>query len=278
MTTRHFIILVNAFMTGACVMSFEMLGSRYLNPYFGSGIYTWAALISTVLIALMIGYFLGGWLADRYPKASVLGLMMLVSAIFMGTIPMMAPPIFDLIFDALESVAVGSLFAASFLIIPPLILLGGYSPFAIRLVLTDTTHSGRTSGLIYGINTFGSVVGTLFTTFVLVPSLGTLAITYLIAGTVVLFGCLFFIPGFWRYCKGFVLNQDQEKALDWLLWAILIQFGLGVLTLLMVVPVWLGVLHQAGAVALLLMAVYNSFLLNNVESSLVTGIQNDKVE
>ena len=37
-----------------------MLGSRYLNPYFGSGIYTWAALISTVLIALTAGYFLGG--------------------------------------------------------------------------------------------------------------------------------------------------------------------------------------------------------------------------
>ena len=29
-----------AFVTGAIVMSFEMLGSRYLNPYFGSGIYT----------------------------------------------------------------------------------------------------------------------------------------------------------------------------------------------------------------------------------------------
>src|SRR5262249_37692385 len=41
-----------AFVTGAIVMSFEMLGSRYLNPYFGSGIYTWAALISTVLAAL----------------------------------------------------------------------------------------------------------------------------------------------------------------------------------------------------------------------------------
>ena len=54
-----------AFVTGAIVMSFEMLGSRYLNPYFGSGIYTWAALISTVLAALTAGYFLGGWLADR---------------------------------------------------------------------------------------------------------------------------------------------------------------------------------------------------------------------
>src|SRR5689334_3222629 len=29
-----------AFLTGGIVMSFEMLGSRYLNPYFGSGIYT----------------------------------------------------------------------------------------------------------------------------------------------------------------------------------------------------------------------------------------------
>src|ERR671937_1935023 len=53
-----------AFITGAIVMSFEMLGSRYLNPYFGSGIYTWAALISTVLIALTAGYFLGGALGD----------------------------------------------------------------------------------------------------------------------------------------------------------------------------------------------------------------------
>src|SRR5262249_61527721 len=54
------VIYAAAFVTGAIVMSFEMLGSRYLNPYFGSGIYTWAALISTVLIALTAGYFLGG--------------------------------------------------------------------------------------------------------------------------------------------------------------------------------------------------------------------------
>ena len=66
-------IYVIAFVTGAIVMSFEMLGSRYLNPYFGSGIYTWASLISTVLMALTLGYFLGGWLADRTPSLTVLG-------------------------------------------------------------------------------------------------------------------------------------------------------------------------------------------------------------
>jgi spermidine synthase len=46
------VIYIVTFVIGAIVMSFEMLGSRYLNPYFGSGIHAWAALISTVLAAL----------------------------------------------------------------------------------------------------------------------------------------------------------------------------------------------------------------------------------
>ncbi len=66
--TAAAIVYVVAFVVGAIVMSFEMLGSRYLNPYFGSGIYTWASLISTVLLSLTVGYFIGGWLADRNPR------------------------------------------------------------------------------------------------------------------------------------------------------------------------------------------------------------------
>src|SRR2546423_7505163 len=65
-------IYLVAFITGAIVMSFEMLGSRYLNPYFGSGIYTWASLISTVLAALCAGYFVGGVGAERSPPAPAL--------------------------------------------------------------------------------------------------------------------------------------------------------------------------------------------------------------
>src|SRR3982750_2275338 len=75
-------IYLVAFVTGAIVMSFEMLGSRYLNPYFGSGIYTWASLISMVLAALCAGYFIGGIAADRYPSASVLGAMVLIGSLY----------------------------------------------------------------------------------------------------------------------------------------------------------------------------------------------------
>ena len=52
--------IVEAFVVGGVLMGFEMLGSRYLFPYFGGGIGTWAGLISMVLCALAIGYFTGG--------------------------------------------------------------------------------------------------------------------------------------------------------------------------------------------------------------------------
>ena len=89
--TRRVIYSV-AFVTGAIIMSFEMLGSRYLNPYFGSGIYTWASLISTVLLALTVGYFLGGYLADRTASPAVLALTVMVGSIYLLALPSFAQP------------------------------------------------------------------------------------------------------------------------------------------------------------------------------------------
>ena len=48
-----------AFITGAIVMSLEMIGSRILSPYFGSSINTWTILIGVVLGSLSIGYWYG---------------------------------------------------------------------------------------------------------------------------------------------------------------------------------------------------------------------------
>src|SRR3954462_10986387 len=83
-------IFLVRFVTGAIVMSFEMLGSRYLAPAFGAGIYTWASLISTVLAALCAGYFLGGTLADRYPSPVVLAATVAVGSIYLLLLPAFA--------------------------------------------------------------------------------------------------------------------------------------------------------------------------------------------
>ncbi len=171
------VIYMVAFVTGAIVMSFEMLGSRYLNPYFGSGIYTWAGLISTVLAALTAGYFLGGFIADRTVSAAVLGMIVGVASVYLLVLPSFADAILRFVLDTIDNVRLGSLYAALAIMFMPVMLLGVYSPFAIRLVLRATQRSGTVSGTVYGVSTAGSIAGTLGTTFFLIPTIGTRAIT-----------------------------------------------------------------------------------------------------
>ena len=184
------IIYLAAFVTGAIVMSFEMLGSRYLNPYFGSGIYTWASLISTVLAALCLGYFIGGLAADRYPSASVLGATVLVGSAYILLLPAFSQTLLETVLAATDDVRTGSLAAAFAVLFFPVTFLGMYSPFGIRLLLQSAQHSGRTSGFVYGISTFGSILGTLGTTFILIPWIGTRAITFTLGIAGVLSGLL----------------------------------------------------------------------------------------
>ncbi len=166
-----------AFVTGAIVMSFEMLGSRYLNPYFGSGIYTWAALISTVLIALMAGYFLGGTLADRTASPAVLALTVIIGSLYLLALPAFAQAMLEFVLAGVDDIRAGSLISALALMFFPVTFLGMYSPFAIRLLLRSAQRSGRVSGAVYGVSTAGAIVGTLGTTFFLIPTIGSRAIT-----------------------------------------------------------------------------------------------------
>jgi spermidine synthase len=182
------ILYVGSFVTGAIVMSFEMLGSRYLNPYFGSGIYTWAALISTVLAALTLGYFAGGMVADRRPTPRVLGAAVLIGSVFILALPAFSTAILEAVLDSVDDIKAGSLISALAIMFFPVAFYGAYSPFAIRLLLRSTRSSGGVSGAVYAISTAGSIVGTLGTTFFLIPTIGTRTITLTLGAAGVLCG------------------------------------------------------------------------------------------
>jgi len=162
-------------------MGFEMLGSRYLFPYFGGGIGTWAGLISTVLAALTIGYFAGGTFVDRYPSLKVIAASSAFAACYLALVPAAADPAMQWILDHLGDGPAGILAAAAALLLVPLSFLGTFSPVAVRLLLRSTRETGRIAGLVYGVSTIGNIFGTLFTTFTLIPTIGSRAITYLYA-------------------------------------------------------------------------------------------------
>jgi hypothetical protein len=184
--TAQAVLLANAFFVGSVLMGFEMLGSRYLFPYFGGGIGTWAGLISTVLAALTIGYFAGGAVVDRHPSPRVIAGSCAIAAIYLALVPGNADPLMMAILNHIGDGPAGILIAAACLLLVPLSFLGTFSPVAVRLLLRSTAETGRIAGLVYGISTIGNIFGTLFTTFYLIPTIGSREITYVYAAVLAL--------------------------------------------------------------------------------------------
>lgn len=182
-----FSIYACSFLVGGVLMGFEMLGSRYLFPYFGGGIGTWASLISTVLCALAIGYFAGSAIVARHPSQRAIAVAILIAAAYLACVPATADPAMEGILDTLGDGAWATLLASTALLLVPLTLLGTFSPIAVSLLTRSADEAGRVAGLVYGVSTIGNVIGTLMTTFMLIPTIGSRAITYYFA--VVLAGC-----------------------------------------------------------------------------------------
>jgi spermidine synthase len=107
----------------------------------------------------------------------VLGTIVGVASVYLLVLPSFADAILRLVLDTIDNVRLGSLYAALAIMFLPVMLLGVYSPFAIRLVLRGTQRSGTVSGTVYGVSTAGSIAGPLGTTFFLIPTIGTRAIT-----------------------------------------------------------------------------------------------------
>ncbi len=174
---QGWLLILLVFIAGACSLAVELSASRLLAPYFGTSLFVWANLIGLILLYLTIGYYVGGQVADRYPRPGVLYLLTTAAAFLIGVIPFIASPIlsWSLTSFATYSVSVfyGSLVSVILLFALPMILLGCVSPFAIRLRIEQVGKSGHTAGQLYAISTAGSILGTFLPVLWLIPTIGT---------------------------------------------------------------------------------------------------------
>jgi spermidine synthase len=175
-STRRLMLFCISFYSGLGTMAFEMVLGRALVPYFGGTIYTWGALIAVFLIGMSLGFFAGGQLADRYPRVAAVGVSLAACGVLILVTPLLSEPLCLALLDAIEDVRYGAFVAAIALAFLPAAFFAAVSPVAVRLVLEDVAHSGSTVGLMSALNTIGSIVGTVGTSFVLVPMMGSRAI------------------------------------------------------------------------------------------------------
>ncbi len=182
-----FLVFLLAFAGGFSVMSIELLGGRILAPYFGASIYVWGSIITIFLVALSIGYLLGGQFSLHNPSLKRFGVIFLICAI--AVLPMIfgAEALMQWVFMRFEDPRYGSLIAASGLFFLPTVAMGIVSPYAVRLLVKNREHSGHVAGRLYFVSTAGSALGTLLTSFYLVLYFEVNQILYTLLG--VLAGC-----------------------------------------------------------------------------------------
>ena len=160
-------IALFVFLGGFAVMVLEIIGARYLAKDFGGSFYVWISQIGVILIALALGYAIGGALADRFQRAGFLAIPMAVAGLFIYFIPKFSPPLLDAIvmrhpagqdipaiWQKLDPV-MGS--AVVFFL--PCFVLAVISPYMVRVAARRLDRVGTISGLIYAASTIGSIAG-----------------------------------------------------------------------------------------------------------------------
>jgi predicted membrane-bound spermidine synthase len=168
------------FIASFCTLVIELVAGRILAPYVGVSLYTWTSIIGVVLAGISAGAWAGGWLADRRPRESTLGWLLLASgAAAMLIVPASAVLAADegwLSTAGIATTLVQRVVVLSFLLFfLPAFLLGTISPVAVKLAVMNLETAGSVVGKIYAFSTLGAIAGTYVTGFWLVAAFGTRA-------------------------------------------------------------------------------------------------------
>jgi len=177
---------VIVFVCGAALMALELVAARMLAPALGNSIFVWGSVISIVMIALSIGYWAGGQLADKRDASRILSPLIAGAGVLTVLAPLVAAATLPRVTNM--DPRLGSLVASALIFFLPAFLLATVSPLSVRLAASrGLDHIGRSAGGLYAISTGGSVVGTLATAFWLIPMLSLEPLV--IATGFVLFAC-----------------------------------------------------------------------------------------
>lgn len=159
------------FIASFCMLVIEIVAGRIMAPYVGVSLYTWTSIIGVVLAGISIGAYLGGLIADRYPRPSTLGWLLFISGLGAFSIS----PLTNLVGGGQfqTSLMVRILLITTMIFFIPSCLLGMISPVVVKLTLNNLAKTGNVVGKIYAFSTLGSILGTFATGFFFISWMGT---------------------------------------------------------------------------------------------------------
>jgi MFS family permease len=171
-----FILLLSTF--GAIVMSLEILSANLMSPFFGGSIYTWGGIISSFMLNMSFGYYLGGLLAKKTKRFSFLIVLLIVSSVWVIFIPQMNHPISEFVSNLINDIRIGTLIVMTLIFFLPILIMAMISPYIIGIIGEHIKESKFNAGLILFVSTIGSFFGTNITSFYLINAFNVSQIIY----------------------------------------------------------------------------------------------------
>ncbi len=164
---------VVAFISGFCLMAFELVGARMLSPTIGSSTYVWTSVIGVIIAALSVGYFIGGKLADARGHLGDIAFLCLATALSIGAMLFFFDTVMTGVVGVEGDARLKGVLASLTLFAPTSLLLGILSPYLVKLKVTSLAVSGQSVAGLSAFNSIGGIAGTFVTGFIVFSYLGS---------------------------------------------------------------------------------------------------------
>ncbi len=164
---------VIAFISGFVLMVFELVGARILAPSIGSSTYVWTSVIGIIIMALSVGYWLGGKLADRRGYAVDIAWLALACAMAMTVMLLTYEGVTTWVAESVEDPRLQGIEASLLLFTPSSVLLGMISPYLAKLKVRSLATTGRSIASLSALNSVGGITGTFVAGFILFGMIGS---------------------------------------------------------------------------------------------------------
>lgn len=159
-----------AFIEGGAVMCVELCSAKILSPFFGTSVYIWAAVLGITLTALMVGYYLGGYLSAKIKNVNLIFWMMTIGGCLLTLTPIISSKILPITINL--NLLLGTVVSLISFLFFPLVMFGATSPLLINFLTKQADESGKSSGTVYSVSTFGGIITTFLVGFYTLPTFG----------------------------------------------------------------------------------------------------------
>ena len=173
-------VYVTIALSGMTALASEVVWTRLLSLHFGATVYTFALILAVFLVGLGVGSTAGATLArDLASPKRALGWcqLLLCGAVAWAAYELTESlpywPINPYIATTPWFTLQLDLVRCFWVVLPGAMLWGASFPLALAAVASTEQDAARLAGGVYAANTVGAIAGSLITSFILIPWIGT---------------------------------------------------------------------------------------------------------